>query len=194
MNSPDYNRRRWFRYSLRTLLLLVTVASAGFGWLGMKIRAKQKEREAVAAIEKVGGVVWYDYYYDSDGNPLNPAAPPGPVLLQRLLGKDFFASVVLVDFFLSEPGDDDLRCLGHLPRVETVGLRSRKISDAGLAYLKDLPQLKNLHICDSQVTDTGLTHLHKMYQLEYLSLDGTQVTDVGCQELQQALPNLKILR
>lgn len=31
-------RRRWYQISLRTLLLLVTIVSAGFAWLGYKVR------------------------------------------------------------------------------------------------------------------------------------------------------------
>src|SRR5437870_1822669 len=31
-------KRRWLRYSLRTLLVFVTLTSAGFGWFGWQLR------------------------------------------------------------------------------------------------------------------------------------------------------------
>ena len=31
MDENSKSKRRWFRFSLRTLLVLVTIASAGFG-------------------------------------------------------------------------------------------------------------------------------------------------------------------
>jgi hypothetical protein len=46
----------------------------------------------------------------------------------------------------------------------------------------------------TQVTDAGLTHLSGLTQLQYLNLSDTQVTAVGVAQLQNALPNCKIIR
>jgi len=48
-------RRRWFRYSLRTLLLLMLVFGCGLGWFAREIRRSRAQREAVKAIRKLGG-------------------------------------------------------------------------------------------------------------------------------------------
>jgi len=51
--SPIPFRRRWFRFSLRTLFLLVTV----FGvWLGVQVKWIQDRHEAQQWIESRGGV------------------------------------------------------------------------------------------------------------------------------------------
>jgi hypothetical protein len=84
-------RRRWFRYSLRTLLVFVTVACAGFGWLGLKMRQAQRQEELAKAIDELGGGVVYDYEIDSNGDWVKSPTPPGPVWLRNMLGDKFFA-------------------------------------------------------------------------------------------------------
>ena len=66
--TPSKPRRRWFQFSLRTLMVLVTVLCV---WLGLVSERARKQREAVAAIEALGGWVWYDYQNSGQ-------EPPGP--------------------------------------------------------------------------------------------------------------------
>ena len=47
---------------------------------------------------------------------------------------------------------------------------------------------------DTQITDGGLTHLKGLTSLSELEVHNTHVTDDGVNELQQALPDLKIIR
>ena len=42
------------------MLLLMVVAGLGFGWLQWKLKQAEKQREAVAWIEKMGGSVGYE--------------------------------------------------------------------------------------------------------------------------------------
>ena len=66
-------RRRWFQYSLRTLFVLVTVLCV---WLAVTVERVRKQREAVEAIEALGGQVYYEY--QSSGGQ----EPPGPKWLR----------------------------------------------------------------------------------------------------------------
>jgi hypothetical protein len=50
--------RRWLRFSLRGLLLIVAIFCV---WLGIKVNAARRQAEAVAAILKAGGTVNFDY-------------------------------------------------------------------------------------------------------------------------------------
>ena len=86
--------RRRFQYSLRTLLLVMTLACIGMSWLGVKMQQARKQREAVEAIEKLGGWVHYDYQVDQSGRWHFGAVPPGPAWLRNGLGEDFFSTVV----------------------------------------------------------------------------------------------------
>src|SRR5262245_3156502 len=81
MTAEPKPHRRWYQISLRMLLLLVTMASAGFGWLGVKVRKAQRQNEAVEAIRSQGGAVHYDY--DSKGQFIESASPPIPGWLRK---------------------------------------------------------------------------------------------------------------
>ena len=48
-------------------MVLVTVLCV---WLAVTVNRARKQREAVEAIEELGGVVYYDYQVDSSGTLL----------------------------------------------------------------------------------------------------------------------------
>ena len=50
-------RRRWFRFRLRTLLVLVTVLTVPLGWVGWEMDQRRREKEVGAWIEGMGGEV-----------------------------------------------------------------------------------------------------------------------------------------
>src|SRR5262245_4289125 len=89
--------RRWFRFSLRTLLVLVAMSSAGFGWLGYKVRQKQRERYAVKVIQKLGGDVAYHHQKTANYGFDLSSASPGPAWCRRVFGEDVFALVFFVN-------------------------------------------------------------------------------------------------
>jgi hypothetical protein len=68
------------------------------------------------------------------------------------------------------------------------------ITDDDLDCLKDLPYLESLTLIHTLNSDAGLEHLKGLVNLYRLSLKNTNVTEAGIQDLQQALPNLKISR
>ena len=55
--EPPKRKRRWFQFSLRSLLVTTFIVAVACGWLGKKIEQKRREREAVEAIVKLGGQV-----------------------------------------------------------------------------------------------------------------------------------------
>ena len=85
-------RRRWYQFTLRTLLIVMTLASVGLSWFAVKLQQARRQRAAVEAIEKAGG--WVEYDYELRTRPPSDADPPGPAWLRNLLGIDFFATVV----------------------------------------------------------------------------------------------------
>ena len=68
-------------------MVLVTVLCV---WLGLVSERARKQREAVEAIEKVGGAVRYEYQSKSGQEP------PGPKWLRELVGEEYFVSVIYV--------------------------------------------------------------------------------------------------
>ena len=54
-------KRRWYQYSLRTLLIVMVLFCFLFAWVGVKIREGIKQRNVVEWVEQMGGEVYYDY-------------------------------------------------------------------------------------------------------------------------------------
>jgi hypothetical protein len=129
-------RRRWGRFSLRTLLivgpLLAVAAGLGFRWY----YPRYLERQAIAAITEHGGTV-----VRQDGT--------GEVTGVELAGKGI--------------DDGKLRELvphfKNLPQLRDLVLASNTIGDEGLLLLADLPGLRTVHLADTKVTDAGVVQL-----------------------------------
>src|SRR5262245_18603147 len=130
MATPAQPRRRWLRFSLRTLLVAMTILCV---WLGLKVNAARRQREAVAAIAKSGAIIRYDYEMISvPGSPntlgYNPnAAPPGPAWLRGFLGEDFFCDVIGIFFPGSTITESDLSQLAKFPELKSVTFCQMKI-------------------------------------------------------------------
>ena len=204
--------RRYLRFRLRGLILLLIVFGAGLGWI---VRQAHVQRDAVAAVRKAGGTVRYSWAHGNTFPRVGRRWAPG--WLVDVIGVDFFDQVFDVnlsgssrsaDTTLAEVGrlsqlqrlwlndasvtDAGLVHLKGLTNLSTLGLGGAQVSDAGLAHLKGLIKLSRLGLNGTQVTDAGLAHLKGLTKLSVLMLDGTQVTDAGISELKRAIPGLTI--
>ena len=162
-------KRRWFQYSLRTLLVIMVIVACVLSW---KMNQLHKRRSAVEAIKALGGHVSYNYQFDANNSPIEGNSP-GPDWLCRLAGDDFFASVVGVS--LSRRDIADVTPLADLPNLKWVGLSTTSVSD--LTPLAELADLRKLDLLTTQVSD--LSPLSKLTNLEGLILDNTAVRDVS---------------
>lgn len=181
MTAP-HPRRRIFRYSLRTLFVVVTVFCV---WLGVIAKQAREQRLAVEAIEAMGGAVWFEHKWTKSD-------PPGPEWLRQLIGDEYFFSVQLVSADGPKINDVSLAVIKRLSDVEILSLRGARITDAGLVHLKGLTNLKGVVLGSTRITDAGLVHLKSLTNLQHLDLNGTQVTDAGLVHL-RGLANLQQL-
>ena len=171
--TTSHPKRRFFRYSLRTLMIAVTVFCV---WLGIATKRGRDQRLAVEVIREAGGSVSYDDHVNLDpaGGSFSRGPPgsffdaPGPEWLRRLIGNEYFLSVQAVD--LGETNADD----------------------ANLVAIEQFSDLKVLSLYDTNITDAGLEHLKGLTKLFKLYLSNTLVTDEGVKRLQQALPKCRI--
>lgn len=171
---------RWrFQFSIRSLLVMTIAVAIPFSWLAVEMKKARRQRVVVAAIEKLGGGVRYDYVF----TPPWGFEMPGPVWLRKLVGSDFFANVEGVHFYEMSEMDIALPYLRELPQLWELQLENTQVTDAGLDHLKGLTQLRWLSLANSHVTDAGLRHLMGLTHLEQLHLSNTQVTDGGLQHL-----------
>jgi hypothetical protein len=166
-------KRRWYQYSLRTLLVLVTLFAVACSWFAVKMEQARRQREVVEAIRRSSGSVFYDYekilYEDTihkSGSPIWPSEPPSPAWLRSIVGIDFFHNVTTAFVFY----------------------------DNGLDRLEDLPRLRALYLEGAGITDRSIDQLKRLPRLERLYLSDTKITDAAVNDLQNAIPNLKIER
>jgi len=189
--------RRKFQFGIRSLLVLVVIVAIPSSWFSVKMRAAQRQREAVESIND-RGPVWIDYDRGFGNGSIGigliyNSVPPDPPWPRRVLGDDFFRDVVKIVFVSSQDfSDNDVRHLKSLPKLEALVLYDCDCSDASLENLKGLTNLRTVFLDNAPVTDDGLRHLKRLKNLDYLGLMNTQVTDEGARELRRALPNCEI--
>jgi hypothetical protein len=175
-------KRRWFQYSLRTLLVFVTLCAFACSWLAVKLQQARRQWEAVDAIQRLGGGVLYDWQVDANLNVLPNPQPPGPKWLRSLSGYDFFQSVSSV-FLPGGVTDKELQHVKGFNGLQQLWLFGARITDAGVEQLKDFNRLRELNVAGTPITDAGLQHLAGLNRLQRLSLDHSQITDAGMQYL-----------
>jgi len=179
-------RRRFLQFSLGTLLLAITV----FGvWLGVQVNRMRRQREAVAAIVRLGGAVMYDYDFDAKHQQIRNGQPAAPVWLRKALGDDFFRRPVWIYLAGVKLKNGDLAPLENLPQLDWLYLGSCELSDAELAHCASLSKLRQLDLGGTPISDAGLARLVQLKRLEWLDLQSTEVTDAGIETLTQ-LPRL----
>jgi Leucine rich repeat len=175
-NTASRPWRRFLRFSVRGLIVLVLVVGGGLGWL---VRSARVQREAVAAITEAGGLVQYDWEW-REGSDVPRGKPRAPTWLVNLIGVDFFGHVTDVRFFsLSKATDATFVHVGRLTQLERLHVFRWSLGDAGLAHLKGMTKLSSLVLCSTQLTDACLAHLKGMTSLTSLHLTDTQITDAG---------------
>jgi hypothetical protein len=168
-------KHRWFQYSLRTLLVFVTLCAFACSWLAVKMRQAERQREAATAIEKLGGDIEWDN-----------KASGWPTWLRKVLGDDFFNSVSWVSLSYTGTTDAGLEHLKRFSQLRSLSLiYTRRVTDAGLGYVKGLSQLQELDLSAANITDAGLEHLKGLNQLQDLLLRWTPVTDAGLEHLRR---------
>ncbi len=186
---PTRPCRIWPRFTLRVLLIFVTLVAVGLGY--WTHRAREQGR-IVKRIQDGGGMVCYE----RDG----PDAPePRSAVIEWLaksLGRDYFESVVEADIqereqvpdvvklcrvtrlYIScdELDDQDVARLANCPYIEVLNLgvdgeyRLTKVTDRSLLVLSRLPRLRVLHIRGAGLSEQGISALAASPTLEVLTL------------------------
>ena len=112
-------RRRWYQYSLRSLLILMLLFSLFMSWFAVKRKRALAQKKAVEAILAADGTVHYDYEFDENGEWVKGATGNGSDWLRKLLGADFFEKVTNVSIG-SKKGVEGLAGLSNLKSLEII--------------------------------------------------------------------------
>ncbi len=187
-NSTRKTRaRRWFRFRLRTLLLVLTAIGIVSGvW----INSARRQQLAVESVKSLGGRVQYDYQTDDLFNFERRAVSPVSSRLAAMLGEDYFLDVVLFDLTGTAATDDDLRRVAGARGLRYLDLTNTGVSNEGVAHLTSLTALEKLLLQNTQVSDAVIERLPHVTQLW---LDQTGITDEGLRRLVERFPGLESL-
>lgn len=168
MNNANLPRtKRWFRFSLRIVLVALTVGCVLLGW---NVNKAHRQKTTVAWVEAMGGSVGYDYAIDGTNISL-PDAEPGPKWLRDAIGVDYLATVDYVDLSHSEV--TDLSPLADLSKLKTLLLSHTTVKD--LSPLTNLAELERLDLSNTQVSN--LTPVANLTKLKSLSVFQSAVRD-----------------
>jgi Leucine-rich repeat (LRR) protein len=184
---PSPSRRRWFRISLRTVLILLTLLCI---WLGVKVNQARRQKEAIAALKSIGALIGFHHHYDDQGNLDHRADPPGPAWLRQITGDDFFQRVYSVSGNRVLSGrleitetttftDEHAAHLSAFDDLVWLSIDNSPASDEALSQIGDTDDLVVAQFFNTPVGDKFVRRLTRARQLELLILENTQVTGDG---------------
>ncbi|MBX7072414.1 MAG: hypothetical protein K1X71_04650 [Pirellulales bacterium] len=178
----DRRPARWRlpRWSLRGLLVLVTLTAMIFAFYASFVRSKQIEEQAMSELTShLPGGVRLVVERDLIGPPLVKQWLPRHPLLVRV-----------TRISVHSDGAVGMRSEAGLQHIETG------LTDAQLAklaqHLTDFSYLNSLCLESDLITCVGLAHLAQVKQLKRLDLRCPQVTESGIRQLETAIPGLRV--
>ena len=175
-------RRRWLQFSLRGFLIALTALAV---WLGWKAERARRQREAVAAIKAIGGIVQYGW--QTDMGMFWMVIPDTPSWSRRMLGDDYFHDVKAVLFPAAEmvPNQKPLVRGG----MAGVGFRDDSIQytylsagqlDSVIPHLQSLPGLDVVYLVRNR---------HPSFDI-----GPARISDASERRIRIALPHCRIIR
>ena len=196
---PNQQRpRRWFRFSLRTVLLAITIVGIVLGMFCARYQRAARQKEIVELLTATGATVTYD---DGNVDPKNPfkhvRVPRGPEWLRQRLGSHFFDRIAGVSFYAHRVSYDPdklatavgrLRELPHLRDLSFAYLDNLNAEHFGL--IGDLQQIESLHINKLDINDANAAQLCRSRGLRSVTLRDVSISDTGIGKF-SGLPNLK---
>jgi len=161
------------RFSLRSLLVVVTLLAMGLAWFAYWRDAKRREEAAADWLLDHGASVgWFD------GRPMSER----PLWVQRLalvLPEECLRTVYYVDF-PADTIDAELAIVRDLPNLTQLNLnKAASITPAGLAPLAKLSRLEVLYLKETPAGDAGLAHARKLSGLKEIWMQNTGITDAS---------------
>lgn len=193
-NETRKRRRRWITYSLRSLLVLVTILCI---MLALETTRVRRFRSIRTSIEQMGGSVFPGYRFDSSGKPKGFSKREVPPWLTSVISEDYFLTIVTINLWDNAPTratDDNLECIQDATDVtELLLAKNPQLTDRCLEHIDHMRRLRVILLSHTGVKGPGLRHIRGLQNLEGLALDHTDVSDDAVVEHLRDLPKLQWL-
>lgn len=201
----SWHARRWFRFSVRSMLIAVAIASIWFSW---RVRAVREVDTAVAQLLRNDlQAVWLNddgyfasrpwwqrvvagqgkggwvVYWAAPSLPPDDRGWPAGGDLDDPERKRINDTVILSLI-------DDLHRLGRIKQLELCGFT---VGDKSARELAGLP-IETLNLGHTNLGDEGLAALQSCAGLRWLDVEHTRVTDAGIERFRRELPGCNIER
>jgi hypothetical protein len=160
-----------FQFSLRGLLLLLTVIAVGCWYFTSSYRNKAR---AIARLEELGASICYDFNWPRPGVWNGSTDAPGKPWLKGVLGEHYAAEPVEVQLFIHS------------------NMRPEEFSDEDAILVSRVPTIEWLALFDTKLTDEGLMYLGAIRDLGRLDVEGTLVTKAGVKKFRQLRPDVDL--
>jgi Leucine-rich repeat (LRR) protein len=172
------------RFSLLTLLVLVTTLAVSIGLFVEPWRRARQKKKVAGEVERLGGKVIF----------AEPPEATGVISgwLHLIFGDEYFADVSRV--FCRLRSEDDVELLHAFPEVTHLRLSGPRVTGATLERLAGLSQVSELKLSEAVISPRGLQSLTKLPQLEFLAFSNCTLLDAASQlGALTELPNLQSL-
>lgn len=162
------------RFSLRVLLVIVTVAGVLFAWMASLESRARNRRRSQESIRAKGGTVTWDV--ESTSHQHSPLAPQW---LVHKLGYEYFGTSVSVN--IPHSSDANLKILNEFDEVRSLQLKKSQLTDGGMRFISQLGSLDYLLLDAPLVSDVGIEYLSNLKHLEMLLIGelGVGVTSLS---------------
>ncbi|MGV3605743.1 MAG: sterol desaturase family protein [Planctomycetaceae bacterium] len=206
-------RRKWFQFSLRTLLLMMLVFGCGLGWFTAKRRQAQQAWKRISDAEKLNivlsaaddnhttGHIWHEGTWLEERLGIALPSPLGfaEVYISRNLKPVFqelakFPELTGIWLEVEYLTDEQLETFADEKRLTTFQIAWSPLRGTGLSNLAgndSLEQLRLLH-CEN-LTDEAIYSIPKLPSLTQLKIENCPLTGVSLGHLATACPKLETL-
>jgi hypothetical protein len=174
--QPRPGRQRWYRISIRTLLIVTLLVGLCLAAYVRVRQSAQRQAALVRRLEKAGAVIEYDFEYDRDWR--EEPVSPYPTWLVDWLGKDAvhhprsLAMPTGMNMQLNRFDDQLFReALTAGPQWWSLVLNSKRMSPQDLEIIAQQSELRRLRFFNVTWVKPDLRPLTRMQKLNFLSFE-----------------------
>ena len=134
--EPPKRKRRWFQFTLRTLIILTLIGGVVSGRLGRLIEEKYDKERATEEQQKA----WDESH--AIAAAISRQLGVQAMACTQLLPPDY----VYVEIHASSANDETFKQLSTMPRIGSLNVFGGQFTDAGIRHLTKLKGLQYLRL------------------------------------------------